>query len=696
MSDINLDFTADSSNINIVADTNDITFTPTDVQLNIYTSGVGVPGGLNGALQYNNSGVLSGVPNTQFSSGNLSLGNVANVKITGGANAYYLQTDGAGTLSWVAGLVTPSGNGTAAGANNQIQISDGTGNFVSAAGFTFNSGSNVFAAPGDGYFAGDLYVSGNISGNISNSANANYANFAGTVINNNQSNITTVGTLTDLRTSNLEVHIGSNAGAVSQQSYGVAIGWSAGSNAQGATAVAIGGLAGNSQQGTSAVAIGSGAGGTQQQTQAIAIGLLAGSFQQGGNSIAIGANAGAPVQTSSSIVLNATGNNLPANNSGFYVKPIASGTGANVLVYDDTTGEITYTPFSAASISNGTSNVNIASANSNVTIGVNGTANALVIANTSVSAPGNINASRFISNVATGTAPLTVTSTTRVANLNVSQANVSDFSNVNASPATALHYLTFVNASSTGNRQLYTIGSINFNPSTGNLVVPAVNATQLAGTLTVASNNQPNITTIGTLANLNVSNTATLGNLRVNSSNVRIGASAGSISQGANSIAIGPFAGQNTQGNNGIGIGVGAGQVNQGNLAVAIGYGAGGDNQSAGAVAIGWEAGLANSQGLSAVAVGQNAGSDNQGPYTVAIGLDAGELNQGQSSIAIGHAAGRNNQATNSIIINATGANLDAPTANAWFVKPIRNVTGDPGFTVQLYYNPTTGEIGYQ
>ena len=52
---------------------------------------------------------------------------------------------------------------------------------------------------------------------------------------------------------------------------------------------------------------------------------------------------------------------------------------------------------------------------------------------------GNVTAPTLISNVATGTAPLTVTSTTRVANLNVAYANVSDFMNVSA-PGLGMSY----------------------------------------------------------------------------------------------------------------------------------------------------------------------------------------------------------------------------------------------------------------
>jgi hypothetical protein len=69
-------------------------------------------------------------------------------------------------------------------------------------------------------------------------------------------------------------------------------------------------------------------------------------------------------------------------------------------------------------------------------------------------------------------------------------------------------------------------------------------------------------------------------------------------------------------------------------------------------------------------------------------------MNQGVNSIAIGNSAGALNG--NTIVINATGIPLDTPTGipNAFFAKPIRDVTGNTGFSKILVYNPTTGEIG--
>ncbi len=102
---------------------------------------------------------------------------------------------------------------------------------------------------------------------------------------------------------------------------------------------------------------------------------------------------------------------------------------------------------------------------------------------------GTVTASRLISNVATGTAPLTVTSTTRVSNLNVSYSNVSDFEVVTAQ-TTGTFYPVFVNGSSTANRALGANANLSFDAATG-----ALSASLITGTLTTAA--QPNIASYG-------------------------------------------------------------------------------------------------------------------------------------------------------------------------------------------------------
>lgn len=88
-------------------------------------------------------------------SGTANLGNVSNVKITGGTNGYVLQTDGTGNLSWVVSA-TGSGNGVPGGSNTQVQFNDG-GLFGGSANLTFNKTTS------------NLTVTGNIIGNIRSS-----------------------------------------------------------------------------------------------------------------------------------------------------------------------------------------------------------------------------------------------------------------------------------------------------------------------------------------------------------------------------------------------------------------------------------------------------------------------------------------------------------------------------------------------
>jgi hypothetical protein len=104
----------------------------------------GVPGGTTTQLQYNNNGTFAGIPNVTFNGSNLSLGNVANLKITGGVNGYFLQTDGTGNLTWAVGG-GGGGNGSPGGTNEQIQFND-AGTFGGDVGFTYNKTTDTMSA----------------------------------------------------------------------------------------------------------------------------------------------------------------------------------------------------------------------------------------------------------------------------------------------------------------------------------------------------------------------------------------------------------------------------------------------------------------------------------------------------------------------------------------------------------------------
>lgn len=140
------------------------------------------------------------------------------------------------------------------------------------------------------------------------------------------------------------VFLASNAGEVSQATYGIAIGYQAGVYYQAQNGIALGKFAGETGQGSSAIAIGVGAGNDTQGTNAVAIGTDAGNALQGDYSVALGAFSGAPSgQAPFSAVINATGNFLNAGTTGFFMAPIRPnivGSGS-YLMYDTATNEIT-------------------------------------------------------------------------------------------------------------------------------------------------------------------------------------------------------------------------------------------------------------------------------------------------------------------------------------------------------------------
>lgn len=142
---------------------------------------------------------------------------------------------------------------------------------------------------------------------------------------------------------------------------------------------------------------------------------------------------------SSGLTFDSTTTTLTSNN--IVVSTSANlGSVSNVIITGGTTGQYlqtdgagnlswsTVVSGSTSTISNGNSNVNIVTANGNITMSVDGTNNIVVVANTGITvtgvinSSGNITASRIISNVAQGTSPFIVTSTTQVANLNAATA----------------------------------------------------------------------------------------------------------------------------------------------------------------------------------------------------------------------------------------------------------------------------------
>jgi hypothetical protein len=107
--------------------------------------------------------------------------------------------------------------------------------------------------------------------------------------------------------------------------------------------IAIGYVAGTGGQGVHSIAIGGNVAQGAQAEGGVGLGYAAAQYSQGLNAVAIGSFAGNNGQHDNSIVINASGNSLNGNaNSGLYIDPIRSASGASSLFYDTTTKEITY------------------------------------------------------------------------------------------------------------------------------------------------------------------------------------------------------------------------------------------------------------------------------------------------------------------------------------------------------------------
>jgi hypothetical protein len=199
-----------------------------------------------------------------------------------------------------------------------------------------------------------------------------------------------------------------------------------------------------------------------------------------------------------------------------------SGGSANYVLSTDGSGGLSWVGVSTSSISNGTSNVNIPTANGNVNItaggntsfvvtdtGANivGTFNATGNANVGnlgtaqVLASANVTAPQLISNIAVGTAPFIVTSTTQVANLNVATAGT-------AGLAVAV----------TGNAQgnITSVGTLTSLDVTGNITGGNITT---AGTANVGTLIVTGATTFG---NLTANYVALNGGLTSNRSNITV------------------------------------------------------------------------------------------------------------------------------------------------------------------------------
>lgn len=368
--------------------------------------------------------------------GLVTLGDVSNVKLTGGAIGYVLETDGLGNLSWTpkSTIITYIENVTKANAAVVTTVAD---NFLTeglevtitdAAGMTQLNGNTYFVNIISSNTFG-LYTDSGLTTPLDSSGFTNYAytSVANTTISTNVIDVGNAAVLTvntpvrfvgDMSTSGIENDVtyyiktrdtGANTITISDVLY-------------------PNGVAGN------------------VVPLATTTGLTANVYQEGGRVIAaVGGSAGTGGAAGGS---NTT---VQYNNN-------------NLLDGDaDFTFNIGVSP-------------KLLSLNGNANVG-------------NLNASGSVTSSRLFSNVTTGTTPIQVVSTTRVANLNVSYANVADYSVV-TTRSSGVYYPLFVDASSSANYILGSNANLSFNAATGNLNTQILNVVGNAnvGNMTASGN----------------------------------------------------------------------------------------------------------------------------------------------------------------------------------------------------------------
>ena len=149
---------------------------------------------------------------------------------------------------------------------------------------------------------------------------------------------------------------------------------------------------------------------------------------------------------------------------------------------------------------------NITSVGTLTSLNVSGNANVGNLGTAQVLATANVTAPQLISNVGTGTAPMVVSSTTKVANLNADLLDGYD----SASTATAATIVLRTGDGSIIGNLIYGAGN-NLSNIQGANVTGAVASATTAGTVTTAA--QPNITSVGTLTSATVTGNVAAGNL---------------------------------------------------------------------------------------------------------------------------------------------------------------------------------------
>ncbi len=631
-----------------------------------------------------------------------NLGNVGNLKITGGNNGQYLQTDGTGNLAWVTG--GGSGNGAVGGSNTQVQYND-AGVFGGTAGFTFDKGTNALAVPGSITAVGNVtgnYILGNGSllTGIVTSANSIVNGNSNVVVDANsnvrisitgQANIVDVGVATVTVTKDLEVtgNFVVTNGNIVKSGTGRYIG-----NASGLSQIPGANVTGTVANATYATNAGTVT--TAAQPNITSVGTLT-SLGVSGNitapnivantGIFSGNGSGLSAITAANIIgtvgnanyaLNAGNANSAANAThAVTANTVVNASQPNITSVGTLTslavtgnisaGNVSATTFTGT-LSGAATTAGTVTTNAQPNITSVGTLTSLAVTG-NISA-GNVSATTFtgtLSGAATTAGTVTTNAQPNITSLGTLTSLVANSANITTANITTINSGLMQNGNS--NILINPNGNITMCSAGGNTEITITNTgVNIHGTLNVTGTFTAGLLTFGTLiANtLQVNGNSTLNNCNVTTSLV------------ANTLVANGFALKETivkLGNN-----TGAGQ---GFVAVTIGNNAGHGNFFVGTdqIAIG------NSAGKVA-----NLAANNVANFGIAIGSQS---RTGVNSISIGAYAGNvsnSDMVNNSIVLNATGAGLVANVANSLTIKPIRSVNSTAGLNA-LYYDSTTGEI---
>ena len=493
---------------------------------------------------------------------NISLGAIGNVKIAGGGVGQYLTTDGAGNLSFSGVTVSTISNGTSnlsipsAAGNVNISVGGGANIFVvTSAGakitgtISASGNANVGNIGTTGVFATTLSATGNSTAGILVStiatgtaplvvtsttqvanlsvATAGSATTAGTVTTNAQPNITSTGTLTTLSVSgNANVgNIGtagifattlSTTGNANVGNIGAINGvfTNVSGNGSSLSSIAGGNVTGTVANATYATSAGSATTAstitTNAQPNITSTGTLTTLSVSGNANIGNIGTAGVFATT-----LSSTGNANVGNigTAGVLVSTIATGTAPFTVTSTTQVANLSVaTAGSATTAGTVTTNAqpNITSTGTLTTLSVSGNANVgnlgvTGVFATTLSSTGNANignigtAGVLISTIATGTAPFTVTSTTRVANLNVATSGVANTVN-DAAQANITSVGTLTTVSVSGNANIGNIGTgiitASGNITGANIIVTTNYIHSVATAISAAGTVQANATAI--------------------------------------------------------------------------------------------------------------------------------------------------------------------------------------------------------